>query len=147
MLKTAFAVLAFVIVHGAAWAQATPVGLWKTIDDDGKTEKSLVRISETGGQLSGRIETLFDSSKKDSVCEKCSDDRKDQRLVGLTILRNVSKQADDASLWAGGEILDPNNGKVYKVRLRPIDGGAKLEVRGYVGMPMLGRTQTWVRVE
>jgi len=146
-MKRAIASLTLALAAAAGWAQTSPVGVWKTIDDDGKTEKSLVRISETGGQLSGRIETLFDSSKKDSVCEKCSDDRKDQRLVGLTILRNVSKQADDASLWAGGEILDPNNGKVYKVRLRPIDGGAKLEVRGYIGMPMLGRTQTWVRVE
>lgn len=134
-------------VSAACAAEPTPVGVWKTIDDDGKTEKSLVRISESGGQLSGRIETLFDTSKKDSVCEKCSDERKDKKLQGLTILRNVTKQADDATLWAGGDILDPNNGKIYKVRLRTIDDGKKLEVRGYVGMPMLGRTQTWIRVE
>ncbi len=146
-MKRSIAALALAIGVSAAWAQASPVGVWKTIDDDGKTEKSLVRISEAGGQLSGRIETLFDASKKDSVCEKCSDERKDKKLQGLTILRNVTKQADEESLWAGGDILDPNNGKVYKVRLRPIDDGRRLEVRGYVGMPMLGRTQTWIRVE
>jgi len=146
-MKRTIAMWALALGVSAAWAQASPVGVWKTIDDDGKTEKSLVRITEAGGQLSGRIETLFDASKKDSVCEKCSDERKDKKLQGLTILRNVTKQADDESLWAGGDILDPNNGKVYKVRLRPIEDGKKLEVRGYIGMPMLGRTQTWIRVE
>ncbi|HJV60582.1 MAG TPA: DUF2147 domain-containing protein [Albitalea sp.] len=146
-MKRAFAALALVMGVSAAFAQATPVGAWKTIDDDGKTEKSIVRISEAGGQLVGRIESVFDATKKDAVCDKCSDERKDKRLVGLTILRNVTKDHDDESLWAGGDILDPNNGKVYKVRLRPVDGGKRLEVRGYIGMPMLGRTQTWVRVE
>jgi uncharacterized protein (DUF2147 family) len=131
----------------AAFAQMTPVGAWKTIDDDGKTEKSIVRIADNGGRLMGRVETIFDASKKESVCDKCSDERKDQRIQGMTILRNVSKDSDDETLWNGGDILDPNNGKVYKVRLRPVDGGKKLEVRGYIGMPMLGRTQTWVRVE
>jgi uncharacterized protein (DUF2147 family) len=145
-MKRSIAALMLALLAGAAWAQASPVGVWKTIDDDGKTEKSLVRISEAGGQLSGRVETVFDAAKQDSVCDKCSDERKDKRIVGLTILRNVSKQVDD-DYWAGGEILDPNNGKVYKVRLKPVDGGKKLEVRGYIGMPLLGRTQTWVRVE
>lgn len=146
-MKRIVAALALAAGVSAVFAQATPVGVWKTIDDDGKTEKSLVRITESGGALNGRIETLFDQSKKDVVCDKCSDERKDKKVVGLTILRNVTKSTEEDSLWAGGDILDPNNGKVYKVRLRPIENGRKLEVRGYVGMPMLGRTQTWVRVE
>ena len=146
-MKRALAAMALAMGVSTVWAQATPVGVWKTIDDDGKTEKSIVRIADAGGKLSGSIETVFDQTKKDAVCDKCSDERKDKKLQGLTILRNVTKQADDESLWAGGDVLDPNNGKVYKVRLRPIDGGKRLEVRGYVGMPMLGRTQTWVRVE
>ena len=146
-MKRLIAALALATGAALAWGQATPVGVWKTIDDDGKTEKSLVRIAESGGQLVGRIETLFDAAKKDAVCDKCSDERKDKRIVGMTILRNISKDTSDESLWAGGDILDPNNGKVYKVRLRPVDDGKRLEVRGYIGMPMLGRTQTWVRVE
>ncbi|RQP25144.1 DUF2147 domain-containing protein [Piscinibacter terrae] len=146
-MKRVIALLALAMGTTVAFAQMTPVGVWKTIDDDGKTEKSTVRISDAGGALSGRIETLTDASKREAVCDKCSDERKDKKLVGLTILRNVTKDADEESLWAGGDILDPNNGKVYKVRLRPVDGGKKLEVRGFVGMPMLGRTQTWVRVE
>ncbi|MGA0609395.1 DUF2147 domain-containing protein [Caldimonas sp. KR1-144] len=132
----------------AAQAQTTPAGLWKTIDDETKQEKSLVRIAESGGALNGRIEKLLDpKALPDAKCDKCSDERKDQPVAGLLIIRNVKKNADDAALWDGGDILDPNNGKVYKVRLKPIDGGKKLEVRGYIGAPLLGRTQTWVRVE
>jgi uncharacterized protein (DUF2147 family) len=132
----------------AAQAQSSPAGLWKTIDDESKQEKSLVRIAESGGAFTGRIEKLLDpTAAADAKCDKCSDARKDQPLVGLTIIRNVKHNADDAALWDGGEILDPNNGKTYKVRLKPVDGGKKLEVRGYIGAPLLGRTQTWVRVE
>lgn len=129
-----------------ALAQATPVGLWKTIDDDGKTAKSLVRISEQGGALVGSIDKLLDpKTAPDSKCDKCSDDRKDQPVQGLQIIRGVKAEAD--GVWGGGEILDPNNGKTYKTRLKPVDGGKKLEVRGYIGAPLFGRTQTWVRVE
>ena len=131
----------------AAFAQASPVGLWKTIDDETKQEKSLVRISEAGGVVSAKIEKLLDPTKQDAVCDKCSDERKGQRIVGMTIVRNVKQNADDKALWDGGEILDPNNGKTYKVRMKPVDGGKTLEVRGYIGAPLLGRTQTWVRVE
>jgi uncharacterized protein (DUF2147 family) len=144
MLKIAIATLAFV-AHSLAFAQATPVGLWKTIDDDGKTEKSLVRITETGGVLSGRIEKLLDpTAKQDAVCDKCTDERKDKPIVGLVILRNLTHGGD---WWDGGDVTDPKNGKVYKARLRTIDGGKKLEMRGYVGAPLFGRTQTWIRVE
>jgi uncharacterized protein (DUF2147 family) len=130
----------------AALAQATPAGLWKTIDDESKQEKSLVRIVESGGVLSGRIEKLLDATKQDSRCDKCTDSRKDQPVSGMAILEGVKKNADQA-YWDGGSILDPNNGKTYKVRLTPRDGGKSLEVRGYIGMPLLGRTQTWQRVE
>ncbi|MFN5700306.1 MAG: DUF2147 domain-containing protein [Betaproteobacteria bacterium] len=131
---------------GIAAAQNTPVGLWKSIDDETKTEKSLVRITEAGGTLTGKIEKLMDPTKQDAKCDKCSDARKDQPVLGMTIITGV-RAGSDKALWEGGEILDPNNGKAYKVRIKPIDGGKKLEVRGYIGAPMLGRTQTWIRVE
>jgi uncharacterized protein (DUF2147 family) len=141
------ALLVASLLNGAAFAQTTPVGLWKTIDDETGKEKSLVRISEAGGVLSGKVEKLLDPAKADAKCDKCSDERKDQPVAGLTILRNVKQSEGRADEWSGGDILDPNNGKVYNVRLRPVDGGKRLEVRGYVGMPMLGRTQTWQRME
>jgi len=147
MLKHAIAITAL-LVPLAAFAQATPAGAWKTIDDDSKKEKSLVRITDNGGVFSGKIEKLLDpASKPDEVCDQCTDERKGKAILGMEIIRGVKKNPDDAALWDGGEILDPKNGKTYKLRLKPIDGGKKLEVRGYVGAPLLGRTQTWIRVE
>ena len=135
---------AALLAAGIASAQMTPVGLWKTIDDDGKTEKSLVRISEVGGLVSGKVEKLLDpKTKPDDVCDKCTDERKDKPVVGLTIIRNAKKSGDDT--WEGGDITDPNNGKVYKLRLKPLDGGRLLEVRGYIG-PFF-RNQQWIRAE
>ncbi len=129
---------------GGACAQATPAGLWKTIDDETKTEKSLVRITESGGALGGRIEKLLDPTKQDAKCDKCTDARKDKPVAGMTIIEGVKKNADEG-YWDGGTILDPNNGKTYKVRLTPKDGGKTLEVRGFIG-PFY-RNQTWQRVE
>ena len=144
MKKTLIA-LSLWAAAGVALAQATPVGLWKTTDDETKVEKSLVRISEAGGTLSGKVEKFLDpKTKADAVCEKCTDERKDKPVLGMTILRNARADANKEH-WEGGDILDPNNGKVYKLRLKPLDGGKKLEVRGYIG-PFY-RTQVWLRVE
>jgi uncharacterized protein (DUF2147 family) len=130
-----------------AHAQATPAGLWKTIDDETKTEKSLIRITESNGVYTGKLEKLLGAMSQDTVCDKCTDDRKDKPIVGMTLIKGVKHSDSDADRWDGGEILDPNNGKTYKVRLTPGDGGKTLAVRGYIGAPLLGRTQTWVRVE
>ena len=144
-MKKLFAALSVVLACGAVQAQMSPVGLWKTIDDDGKTEKSLVRIAEAGGVVSGKIEKIFDASKAGEICDKCEDARKDKPVLGMTILRNLKQNADDKEIWDGGDVLDPNKGKVYKARLKPIEGGKRMELRGYIG-PFF-RTQTWVRVE
>jgi len=139
--------LALVAAVGSVSAQSTPVGVWKTIDDKTKTERAQIRITEAGGVYSGKIEKLLAAdAKQDAVCDQCSDDRKDKPMVGLEIIRGV-KRADADNTWDGGTILDAAEGKVYKVRMQTADGGKKLEVRGFVGMPMLGRTQTWIRVE
>lgn len=147
MIKLAHAVLgaAFALAAALAAAQgATPVGLWKTIDDETKQEKSFVRVSDAGGVLSGKVERIVDPARQDSVCDKCSDARKDQKIVGMTIVEGVKKNPDEP-YWDGGTILDPNNGKTYKVRMTPKDGGKALEVRGFIG-PFY-RNQTWIRVE
>lgn len=127
-----------------AAAQSTPVGLWRTIDDETKQEKSLVRIVDNAGMLVGKVEKLNDPSKQDAKCDKCTDARKDQPVLGMTIVEGVKKHPDE-SYWDGGTILDPNNGKVYRVRMTPKDGGKALEVRGFIG-PFY-RNQTWLRVE
>lgn len=143
--QTAIA-LAGLALAGLAHAQITPVGLWKTIDDDSKKEKSLVRISENNGVYSGRIEKLLDpATDPKAVCDKCTDDRKDKPVVGLEILRGIKAGEGDKSVFEGGTIVDPNNGKSYRARLKPVNGGAQLEMRGYLG-PFF-RTQVWQRVE
>jgi uncharacterized protein (DUF2147 family) len=140
------AALVLALAVTAASAQMTPVGLWKTIDDDGKIEKSLVRIVDGGSGVSGRIERLLDpKDNPDDVCDKCSDDRKGKPIIGLTILRNLKQSADDKTVWEGGDVLDPEDGKIYRARLKPINGGKELQLRGYIG-PFY-RTQTWIRVE
>jgi uncharacterized protein (DUF2147 family) len=131
-------------VAGSSWAQSTPVGLWKTIDDDTHQEKSFVRIVEAAGVLSGKVEKILDLTKQDSVCESCGDGRKNQKVLGMTIIENVKKAAGE-EYWDSGTILDPNNGKTYKVRLTPKDGGKVLEVRGFIG-PFY-RNQKWLRLE
>ena len=145
-MKTLLITLALAAAAGTALAQATPVGLWKTIDDVSKAEKSQVRISDVGGVLTGKVEKIADPTKQDSTCLECSDERKDQKVLGMTIIRGARHDADK-DRWDGGEILDPNDGKVYKLLLKPIDGGKKLEVRGFIGVSLFGRTQTWLRIE
>ena len=146
-MKMSLVALSLALAGTAALAQTSPVGVWKTIDDKTKTERAQIRISEAGGVFSGKLEKLLAAdAKPDSVCDKCSDDRKDKPIVGMEIMRGV-KRGDGDNLWDGGTILDAAEGKVYKVRLQLAEGGKKLEVRGYVGMPMLGRTQTWIRIE
>jgi uncharacterized protein (DUF2147 family) len=140
------AALSLGLFAAIAHAQATPAGLWKTIDDETKKERSLIRVTESGGVFTGKLEKLLDTTAKpDAVCDKCSDERKEKPIVGMTLIKGVKQNADDKAKWDGGEILDPNNGKTYRVRLTPIDGGKALEVRGFIG-PFY-RNQTWIRAE
>jgi uncharacterized protein (DUF2147 family) len=127
-----------------AQAKDTPVGLWKTIDDATKQAKSFVRISEKDGVLSGKIEKIIDPTKQDAKCTACTDDRKDKQIIGMTILTGLKKY--DAE-WGEGQILDPNDGKVYKAKAKVLDGGKRLEVRGFIGIALMGRSQFWVREE
>ena len=145
LLKTTIA-LSFVALTGFAHAQMSPVGLWKTIDDETKKEKSLVRITESNGVFSGRIEKLLDpATDPKAVCDQCTDDRKNQPVLGMEILRGLKVSTSDAAVFEGGTIVDPNNGKSYRTRLKPVDDGRKLEMRGYIG-PFY-RTQVWMRAE
>ncbi len=138
---------ALIAAAGSVAAQSTPVGVWRTIDDKTKTERAQIRISEAGGVLTGKLEKLLAAdAKQDALCDKCSDDRKDKPMIGLEVIRGV-KKGDSDNTWEGGTILDAADGKIYKVRMQPIEGGKKMEVRGYVGAPLFGRTQTWIRVE
>ncbi|AYM97738.1 DUF2147 domain-containing protein [Acidovorax sp. 1608163] len=142
----AVAAIFFVAIGAPAWAQMTPEGLWRNVDDKTGEAKAEIRIRDTGaGGLLGVLEKrLSKDAKPDDVCKECSDDRKDKPVLGLEIIRGA-KKAEDKDVWEGGKILDPENGRNYTLRLTPIDGGKKLEVRGSIGP--FGRTQTWIRLQ
>ncbi|NML32258.1 DUF2147 domain-containing protein [Paraburkholderia antibiotica] len=128
-----------------AMAQATsPVGTWQTIDDHTGQPKALVQISQDGsGELSGKIiKGLNPNDQADRRCTACTDARKDQPMLGMTIINSMQKDGD---AWDHGQILDPENGKIYKCKMHLEDGGNKLVVRGYIGVALLGRSQTWIR--
>lgn len=126
-----------------AVADTTPLGLWRSIDDKTGQPRAEIRIkADSNGVLSGVIEKAMAPSVE-PLCVKCTDDRKDQPKLGMEIIRGASK-AEGLEVWEGGRILDPDNGRDYRLRMTPVDGGEKLEVRGSIGP--FGRTQTWLRV-
>lgn len=141
----ALAAVVCLCVTAPAWAQMSPLGLWKSVDDKSGETRSEIRIAEENGVLSGRIEKLLGPGANPAArCTACTDERKDQPMVGLEILRGASK-LEGKEVWEGGKILDPESGKTYNLRLTPTEGGKKLDVRGSIGP--FGRTQTWLRVQ
>jgi uncharacterized protein (DUF2147 family) len=145
-LRIKSAMTALVLLGSAsAFAQTNPVGLWRNIDDKSGEAKAEIRIVDSGGALHGRIEKrLAKDAKPDAACDECKDERKGKPMDGLEIIRGA-KKAEGKDVWEGGKILDPENGRDYTLRMTPIEGGKKLEVRGSFGP--FGRTQTWVRVQ
>ncbi|QGW80757.1 DUF2147 domain-containing protein [Variovorax paradoxus] len=144
-MKTTLAAIVLAAISATAMAQSTPVGLWRNVDDKTGEAKAEIRIGEANGALIGRIEkSLRKDTKPDAICDECTDDRKGKPIAGLEIIRG-GKKAEGKDVWEGGKILDPENGKEYRASFTPVDGGKKLEVRGYLGP--FWRTQTWNRVQ
>lgn len=139
------ALLALALLAGAPAfaAENTPVGTWTTIDDATGKPKSIVQITETDGKLEGKVlEVLQSEQGPHPICKACDGERKDKPVEGMVIIWGVEKDGD---VWDGGKILDPKNGKTYKVKLTMMDGGQKLDVHGYIGFALLGRSQVWER--
>ena len=123
----------------------SPVGLWKTIDDKTGKPRSLIRINESNGEYTATIEKgLLATDTGEAICDKCSDERKNQKLLGMTIVKGLKKNGPQ---YDGGEILDPDNGKTYRCKMKLDETGNSLEVRGFIGISLLGRSQIWNRVE
>jgi uncharacterized protein (DUF2147 family) len=136
--------MTLISVHAAA--TENPVGLWRTIDDKSGKEKSLVRVSESNGQLQISVEKLFrePGEEPNPLCDKCTGEKKNKPVIGMQIGSGLKKDGD---VWSGGEILDPQNGKTYRCKVWLEDKGKKLNVRGFIGVSVLGRTQVWIREE
>jgi uncharacterized protein (DUF2147 family) len=121
---------------------SSPAGLWAPTDGQGRP-LGLVRIFEQDGAFYGRIEPSSPADDFSARCTRCTGDRKDQPIIGLVIMRHLKLKDDE---YVGGDILDPETGGVYRCKFYLTDGGRKLRMRGYLGVPILGRTLTWVRV-
>lgn len=121
------------------------IGTWKTIDDKTNMVKSIIQLQVVNNQLEGTILKTFTApgDKELKVCELCKDHRKDKPLIGMTIMTGLKNESP--GIWSGGQILDPKNGEIYKVKIVASADGKKLDVRGYIGVPMLGRSQTWLK--
>jgi uncharacterized protein (DUF2147 family) len=140
--------LVFIVLFSTqAWGQPpTPGGLWQTVSDRTGQADGLVRIVEVDGEYIGTVVAVFSPPAESSnpLCEACKGDLKDRPIVGMAILHGIRRSADG---YSTGEILDPDEGRVYRCRIALLDDGRKLEVRGYIGIPLFGRSQTWTRKE
>lgn len=121
----------------------TVLGKWKTFDDKTGDAKSIVEIAERGGKIYGKVVELLNPKMKDMKCKDCPGDDKGKPVVGIEVLKGLSKKGDK---YEDGKIMDPASGKTYKCTLQ-LDGDNTLKVRGYIGFAALGRTQTWERVK
>ena len=117
------------------------IGVWRTYDDDTNKPAALVEIAQKDGVYVGVIQKILDSSAP-LTCEKCTDGRKGKPVVGMEILSGLKKSGDS---YIDGRILDPDDGEIYRTEIKLKERGNKLDVRGYIGIPLLGRTQTWER--
>jgi uncharacterized protein (DUF2147 family) len=145
--KIAFLSLAFLAMFGSncySADSASPIGTWKTIDDKTGNARAIVSIYEQDGKLFGRIEQTFTSTPgaEHRVCGLCTDERKNQPIIGLLVVRNMKPDGGD---FSGGDILDPESGSVYRCKMHLEQDGTRLVVRGYIGIALLGRSQTWQR--
>jgi uncharacterized protein (DUF2147 family) len=134
--------IAFLLISSQISAQ-TVFGKWKTIDDKTGLVRSIVEIYEKDAKAYGKIIEVTDVTKRNSNCEKCPGADKNKPLIGLVIIKGLVK---DGNEYNGGKIVDPESGKVYKSYIKLL-GKDKLEVRGYIGFSLIGRSQTWIRVK
>jgi uncharacterized protein (DUF2147 family) len=133
--------LAFAALFVSVLSFAQIEGKWKTIDDETGKAKSIVEITKNSkGQYVGKIVQLL-AKPENNTCVKCTDDRKNKPLIGLEIIRGLKKEGKE---FSGGTITDPKTGKTYKCNIKR--EGDKLNVRGYIGFSLIGRTQTWHKV-
>ncbi|MBB1150387.1 MULTISPECIES: DUF2147 domain-containing protein [unclassified Myroides] len=137
MLMILFLIGGLCLAHGQSI-----VGKWKTFDDQTGDAKSIVEILEKDGKYHGKVVEILNPAKKDSKCENCPGTDKGKPIEGLTIIKNLTKKGAE---YTGGTIIDPQSGKEYKCSIKT-NGTTKLEVRGYVGISLIGRTQTWTKM-
>lgn len=142
-MKQIFLIIIGLSISSISIAQkATPIGQWKTVDDETGKEKSIVEIYEQKGKLYGKVIKLLPGAAS-TTCDKCPGDKKGKPIVGMVFLTDLEKDGDE---YDGGTILDPAKGKEYSCKIS-LEKPDVLLVRGYMGFSLLGRTQKWYRVK
>ncbi len=148
MKKLLLLILSFIFVAMALHAdELSPVGRWKTIDDETSQAKSIVNIWIENGEMKGKVVELFrkPDEEQNPVCAKGSGDLTGKLIKGTTIMWGLTE--DKNGWWDGGKILDPKKGKIYNCKIRTIEDGSKLQVRGYIkAIVRIGRSQIWEHV-
>lgn len=140
--------LALVSQCSLAMDANTAVGYWKTIDDVSGKTKAIIRIWEgKNRQLYGQITQTYPEPGEHELCVACQDERHNQPILGMVILTSLKPSKNSIKAWSDGQILDPKSGKIYHCNVQVTNHGQALSVRGYIGMPLFGRSQTWVRTE
>lgn len=139
-MKSLLIICAVMISLNLATAQEV-FGIWKTIDDNTGKAKAYIEIYEEDGMAYGKILELINPKQENPKCDRCPDEDKGKPVVGLKFIKGLHK---DGSIYSGGKILDPANGKLYKCYIT-LEGDDTLKVRGYIGITLLGRTQYWYR--
>ena len=142
-MRTKFIALLLLALPLAAFAQSSPEGRWKTIDDETGKVKSIVEISKAAnGTLQGKVVEVLSSDRgPNPTCDKCKGANKGKPIKGMTILWGL--EADGDGEWSGGTVLDPAKGKTYKSKLELLEGGKKLGMSGCIAF--ICRQQVWVR--
>ena len=136
--------VAVLLISSTFYAQSNGVtGKWKTVDDETGQAKSIVDIFEKSGKIYGKVTEIFDTEHKKDLCKDCSGEDANKPILGLTIIKGLSK---DGNEYNSGEIMDPKNGRHYKCTI-VLQSKDKLKVRGYIGFALLGRTKYWYRVK
>ena len=120
----------------------TIFGKWKTVDDETGMENGIVEIYEKAGKVYGRIFEILEKEKKHFKCEMCEGEDKNKPILGLVIIKGLKKKGD---FYEDGKVTDPKNGKSYHCKMS-LEGKDKLIVRGYIGISLFGRSQTWFRI-
>lgn len=145
-MKFTLSILILLVGAGLFAQDLSPVGKWKTIDDETGEAKSIISVWQQEGKLFGTIESLFLKPDEDQnpLCDECKGDFYNKPVIGMTILNNLEQ---DGNEWNGGTIVDPDNGKTYKCKIEVVENGSKLKVRGFIGISLLGRTQYWLKYE
>ena len=146
--KLLIAAITFLVLTTHAFAaNDTPVGYWKTVDDKTGEVLSIVQIYQADNALQGKIVKIMPvlGQKVTDRCVKCEGDLYNARMLGMVILWGM--QQVDSSTWSGGRVLDPKSGNIYNGKMTLEDNGKLLNLRGYIGIPLFGRSETWIRVK